>query len=552
MSKKFVIFKSVWLFSLIIGILVPMVSFAVGPEEFKTVMIEQLEFRPARYLGISGHGMDADDIDANFSNIYYENGLQPLWVKLNGPGDRARDILEALKSADSHGLNPENYLVDKIEKFWNSTDAVGLARLDLLLTLGLRGYVGDMREGRAEPRKLDPKLFATARDAEIDVKSLREQVLSATDMKAFLDEQVPPFPQYHKLKKALKKYREIEAKGGWEIIPEGKVLKPGMEDERVPIIRKRLAATGDLDSDHLKGTMYDDDVVNGLKKFQVRQGLKADGVVGKNSLSVMNVTVHKRIRQIIINMERYRWIKHELLDRVIAVNIAGFMIYGSKPQNGEAEIEMHAIVGREYHKTPVFSDEIEYIEFNPYWNLPTSIVRNEMLPKLKKNPHYLKERNIRVFEGWDPDARELDSTAVDWSKVGKREMGRYKLRQDPGAKNALGTVKFMFPNKFNVYLHDTPAHSLFKETKRAFSHGCIRVSKPAELAAYILGGEENSWGLERIGEIIAKGKRTVVPLKKPFPIYILYRTAFVDFVTGDLHFRNDIYGRDTLLEKALF
>ena len=215
-----------------------MVSFAVTPEEFKTVMIEQLEFRPARYLGISDHGMAADDIDANLSHIYYENGLQPLWVKLNGPGERARDMLEAFKSAGSHGLNPENYLVDKIEKFWNSSDAVGLARLDLLLSLGLRQYVGDMREGRAEPRKLDPKLFATARDTEIDVKALREQILSATDMKAFLDEQVPPFRQYHKLKKALKKYREIEAKGGWGIIPEGKVLKPGMDDERVPIIRK--------------------------------------------------------------------------------------------------------------------------------------------------------------------------------------------------------------------------------------------------------------------------------------------------------------------------
>ena len=526
--------------------------FAISAENFQTALIEQLEYHPAKYFGIKGQGMDAESIDQVLSKMYHENGLQPFWVGTDGPGKRARAIFKTLKAADIQGLNPERYLIDKIEKYWESTDVVGLVRLDILLTLGLRSYVADMREGRIEPRKIDPKLFATARDVEVDYNSLREQALSAPDMQAFLEQQVPPFLQYRELRKALKKYRKIKTKGGWESILEGKVLKPGMEDERVGLIRKRLVVTGDLESDNLEGIIYDDETVKAVKHFQSRHGLETDGIIGKNTVSAMNLPVDAKIRKIRINMERYRWLTHQLGERIIVVNIAGFRAAGIKPKTGEFEIEMPVIVGREYHKTPVFSDSIKYIEFNPYWNIPVSIARNEMLPKLKKNAYYLKERNIRIFNGWGPDAKELDSTAVNWGKVGKREMGRYKLRQDPGPKNALGTVKFMFPNKFNVYLHDTPSHGLFRETKRAFSHGCIRLSRPTELASYILGDKKNGWGIESVKKIIASGKRKVVSLKKPFPIYILYRTVLINPENEEVNFRADIYGRDALLEKALF
>lgn len=525
---------------------------AVDEKAFQAAFIEQLEYGPAKYLGIEGHGMDADEIDQAMSHLYHENGLQPLWVSADGPGKRAAAILEALKGSYSHGLKPASYHVDKIDKYWNSSDATGLSRLDILLSLGLRSYVGDMREGRTEPRKLDPKLFETASDVKVDFKSLREQALGTTDMKAFLDEQVPPFIQYHKLRKALKRYREIDEKGGWKAIPQGEVLKAGMKDERIRLIRKRLALTGDLQSNYLDGTGYDDEVGEGVKHFQSRHGLEVDGVVGGKTLSAMNVPVDERVRQIIINMERYRWIKHQIVDRVIAVNIAGFRLAGVRPEHGVFEIIMPVIVGREYHKTPVFSDMIRYIEFNPYWNLPTSIAKNEMLPKLRKNPYYLKERNIRVFESWAPEAKELDSTTLDWKRLGRRDIARFKLRQDPGPKNALGTVKFVFPNTYNVYLHDTPSHSLFQRTQRTFSHGCVRVSRPAELASYVLGGKEKGWGIERIKEIIATGKRKVVPLKEPLAIYILYRTVIVDPENDEVNFREDVYGRDALLEKALF
>jgi len=524
--------------------------FAVDVEEMQGAFLETLEIQPAKHLGIEGHGMDSESMDLILWELYRDNNLQGYWVSPDGPGKRAKTILDALHAADSHGLDPQRYLVDRIKEYWASTDAVGLARLDILLTLGLRNYVGDLRLGSSEPRKLDPKLFASARSVDIDWNFIREQAVSTSDMKAFIEEQAPPFPQYKKLKEVLAEYRAIKDKGGWDMVPEGEVLKPEMEDERIGLIRKRLAVTGDLSSDHPGEMIFDNEAVEAVKSFQSRHGLTADGVVGAKTLSAMNVPVDARIRQILVNMERYRWLNRHVEEPFIVVNIAGFRAGGVK--KGVFEIEMPVIVGKEYHETPVFSDAIKYIEFNPYWNVPTSIAMNEMLPKLKKNPNYLKEKNFRVFSSWEPNAKELDSTTVDWQSMGTKDIARLHIRQEPGPGNALGTVKFIFPNKYSVYLHDTPSHGLFAMEKRAFSHGCIRVSKPAELASYILGGEAEGWEMERINEIIASGKRKVVVLKKPFPIRILYRTVVVGPENDKINFSEDIYGRDALLEKALF
>ena len=535
---------------ILIALLWPAALFAVDTEEMQAAFLETLEMEPARLLGIEGHGIDSESIDVKLWELYHDNNLQGIWVSTNGPGKRANDILDALKGIGRHGLDPQHYFTDKIEKYWNKTDGVSLARLDILLTLGLRNYVWDLRYGRSEPRKLDPKLFASARNVDVDWDQITEQALSTSDIASFLDEQVPPYSQYKRLMQTLAEYRAIKNKGGWDKVPDGSLLKPDMENERVRLIRRRLAVTGDLASDHLDGLIYDNEVVEAVKAFQSRHGLTADGVVGPRTLSAMNVQVDSRIRQILVNMERYRWLSHRIEEPFIAVNIAGFRAGGVN--KGAIEIDMPVIVGKEFHKTPVFSDTIKYIEFNPYWNVPTSIAMNSMVPKLKKNPNYLKERNFRVFSSWGPDARELDSTALDWKGMERSDIARLHIRQEPGPTNALGTVKFMFPNKYSVYLHDTPSHGLFKMEKRTFSHGCIRVSKPAELASYILGGEAKGWGMDPIKEIIASGKRKVVVLEKPFPVHILYRTVVVDPRNGDVHFREDVYGRDALLEKALF
>ena len=525
-------------------------SYATSKDAYQNVFIEHLEMGPATYLNLNTHGKIAADIDKRLTEIYHGNGLQPFWIRDGKPGLRAANVLAVLEDAESHGLDPDSYFIDKIHQYWNSKDTVGLVRLDILLTLGMIRYVADQREGRMESREVDPELFAAARDVEVDWDLLRQTAFEAPDMKAFLGQQVPPFLQYRELQNKLAEYRVLAVKGGWPSIPAGNALKPGMEDQRVTIVRKRLAATGELAPENMDSAVFDTALAKAVKRFQKRHNLKPDGVVGNQTLAAMNVPVVVRIEQIIINMERYRWLKRRIRDRLVVVNIAGFEAFAGKP--GKFDLKMPVIVGKKYHKTPVFSDTIKYVVINPYWNLTPSIARNETLPNLKKDPHYLEKHNMRIFRGWGLDAPELDATTIDWSKVSKKNMNRYHIRQDPGPDNALGTLKLVFPNKYNVYLHDTPAHGLFKQERRVFSHGCIRMDRPAEMAAWVLGGEEKGWSLARVNEIVASRQRQVAVLDQPIPVYILYRTAFVNPEDNTLYFYEDIYGRDQLLAKALF
>ncbi len=494
-------------------------SYADPGEVYQNAFIEHLDLGPASYLNIEAHGRSSADIDNKLTEIYHGNGLQPFWIKDGMPSSRAIDIISVLDDAGSHGLDPANYFADKIHKYWDSKDATGLVRLDILLTMGMMRYVADQREGRIAPREIDPVLFETARDTEVDWATLMQVAFETLNMKAFLEQQAPPALQYRELRKKLSEYRALAVKGGWPEIPTGATLKPDMEEQRVTIVRQRLVATGELVTENMVSAIFDESLVEAVKQFQNRHNLNSDGVVGKQTLAVMNVSVAERIEQIIINMERYRWLKRFNDDRLVAVNIAGFKAVAGKP--GKFDLSMPVIVGKTYHATPVFSETIKYVEFNPFWNLPASIARTETLPKLKKDPLYLQKHNMRIFQGWDEDAPELDSTTMDWSNISAKDMNRYRVRQDPGPNNALGTLKIMFPNKYSVYLHDTPAHGLFKQERRAFSHGCIRMSRPAEMAAWVLGGEEKGWRLERVNEIVKNRERKVVVLDEPIPVYIL-------------------------------
>jgi len=518
---------------------------------YEEVLFEYLELGPAAYLEIHAHGRDAAAIDAKLAELYHTNELRPFWIEDGRPGRSAVAIRDALVDASSHGLEPDSYLVDRIEQYWARQDITGLVRLDILLTLGLLRYVADQREGRAEPHDLDPKLFAAARDVEVDWAAVRQAAAAAPDLSVFLAQQAPPHLQYAALRKKLAEYRALVAQGGWPTIPAGETMKPGLADPRIATVRQRLAVTGELAPTSPSSTAFDDTLEEAVKRFQMRHSLVADGIIGPQTLAAMNVPVTARIQQIVINMERYRWLKRiGEDDRVLAVNIAGFQAAGGRP--GQVEASTPVIVGKLYHKTPVFSDEIQYVVINPYWNLPPSIARNETLPKLKQDPHYLEKRNMRIFDGWGPEAKELDATTMDWSQITKKDMNRYRLRQDPGPNNALGTLKLVFPNEYNVYLHDTPSHGLFKEQRRAFSHGCIRMDRPAEMAAWVLGGEAGGWTVERVQEIVASRERQVIVPDQPVPVYILYRTAFVNPADDELYFYEDIYGRDTLLASALF
>lgn len=519
------------------------------PASLKAALEGLLNDQPAKALGISGRRMASSEISAELLERYREQGLNPVWVTPDGPGDRATILYKTLKSAPDEGLRSEDYWITEIDALWLKRSDVDLAKLEILLSVGLASYVADAREGRADPRKLDRELFAKARDISVDPVELAVEAIHAEDLEQFLSLQVPDNVHYRRLRTALAKYREIAADGDWEAVPSGETLKPGMESERVSAVRARLVRSGDLSPESPAQLLYDDDLEVAVKKFQKRFHLDIDGAIGKQTVASMNLTVNQLIRRITVNMERWRWLSHDLGDKRIFVNIAGFQLDGSNDSN--VEISMPVIVGEKYHKTPVFSGSIKYLEFNPYWNVPPSIASNEMYPELLKNPNYLRKKNIKLFYGWGEGAPEVNASAIDWPKVGKRGIRRFKLRQEPGPKNSLGRIKFMFPNEFNVYLHDTPVHHLFKRSRRDFSHGCIRVSRPLELASYLLGGEEKGWDLEKMQEIVNSRKRTIIKLEKPYPVHILYRTATVGD-DGLVYFADDVYGRDRLLEKALF
>jgi len=545
MKKGTVLVVVVSLFMILQG----MSGIGAAGEQYKNVFIEHLEAGPAQYLGLNVHGRNGAEIDTVLAEIYHANDLKPYWLENGHPTRRAEAIKAVLDDARSQGLDPDDYFTGLIHRYWDSRDTTGQVRLDLLLTLGMMRFVADQREGRLAVREIDPKLFASARNAEVPWRPLWKEAFAAADMKKFLDDQAPPFQQYAGLVKKLAEYRVLAALGGWPMVPQGEVIKPGMSDARIPILRKRLQVTGELVDGESRSAQYDGELENAVRVFQRHHGLEPDGIVGKQTLEAMNVPIDKRIEQIILNMERYRWLDRSILDeRLVVVNIAGFT--ASAGSGGRFDLTMPVVVGKEYQQTPIFNDTIKYIEFNPFWTVPPSIASNETLPRLRKNRHYLRERKMRLFSGWDADAKELDSTKINWSKVSPKQMQRYRIRQDPGPGNDLGTLKIMFPNSHNVYLHDTPQRALFNKDRRAFSHGCIRLGKPVDLASWLLGGPQAGWSIARINQLIATGKRQVVVLDKPVPIHLLYRTAVV--ADNGIFFYDDIYGRDRLISKALF
>ncbi|MEJ2058455.1 MAG: L,D-transpeptidase family protein, partial [Desulfofustis sp.] len=418
------------------------------------------------------------------ATIYNETGAQPIWVTPDGPSGKAQEILAFLDHADEEGLDPEDYETSEILKLWRADEPNDLARLDTLLTYNLVKYIHDMSYGLLKFRTSEPDLFAEAGNAQFDPLRAVETARSTNNLTAYLNGLAPSHRYYTNLKKALAQVRDQPQDTGRRMISAGPLIKPGGSDQRLPLIRQRLAKEHGLVTEANNTSFYDDDLANAISLFQKRHGLETDAIIGPQTLTALNISKQEKINIIRANMARWRWQAHELGKNYVMVNIAGFSLTAVK--NNETMLEMPVIVGKRQHQTPVFSDTIKYLDFNPFWNVTPSIARNEELPALQENPNHLIERNIRLFSSWQEDAIELDSTAIDWHNVSRSQMSRYKLRQDPGLFNALGRVKFVFPNRHAVYLHDTPARDLFNQSFRSFSHGCIRVSRPLALALFIL------------------------------------------------------------------
>jgi len=481
--------------------------------------------------------------------VYRIPDPRPFWVTPDGPGPNASIILDFLKKAEAEGLDPKNYEVDKIAALFTVREPRMLAELDTLLTFNLIKYIHNVSKGQIKPYYAETEMFVPADEVDFKPVTTMAKVLGTQDLAGYLASLPPAHAHYTHLKKALLTYRAIEKNGGWLSIPPGKIIRPGDDDDRLPSVIRRLSATGDLVPAVPLDNHYSPLLRQSIVRFQDRHGLAADGNVGPNTLAAMNVSVGARIQQIIINMTRWRWQAPDLGKKYILVNIANFDLKAF--EDGQEVFQFPVIVGKYNHQTPIFSDRIRYISFNPYWNIPPNIAANEELPRLRKNPHHLMNRHVRLFSNWSDNAREIDSRFVDWKNVSPAKMRQYKLRQDSGPWNALGRIKFDFPNEYDVYLHDTPSHNLFSRTQRDFSHGCIRVSDPEKLAAFVLQGQAEDWPPEKISSHIKGKKQVFIRVAEPVPVHITYQTSWVD-KGGLICFNNDIYDRDKSLRRAIF
>ena len=463
--------------------------------------------------------------------------------------DNVAILMQEIANIGEDGLDPEDYHFTPLSdlhariKATESPAPEVLADFDLLLTDSLIRLGYHLIFGKVDPESLDPHWNLAIEIDDHDPVEKIEEVLMTGNLAKALDDLRPTHMAYKDLKSALATYRGIQAAGGWEPVPTGVTLKKGMTDDRVPALRQRLSISGDLENAPTDAHFFDEQVEQAVKHFQQRHRLTVDGVVGKNTLEALNVPVESRIDQLRVNLDRARWVLHAISGKFVLVDIAGFEAYFFR----EDDIiwRSRVQVGRPYRRTPVFRSDIKYLVFNPTWTIPPGILRRDILPAVKKNPNYLKERNINVI---NRQGNLISQDTIDWSQYPKKGFP-YMLRQDPGSRNAMGLVKIMFPNKHLVYLHDTPSRSFFEREDRTFSSGCIRVEKPFELAALLLDNP-TKWNQESIKRIIESKRPYTVTLPEHIPVLLLYWTAVVD-QDGAVHFKKDPYNRDMAVLEGL-
>lgn len=516
-----------------------------------------------------------DVIAADLQTFYDERERRLAWLD-EKPNPRvqtrAHGVIRALHDASRHGLDPEHYRISELEGRLASLEqegastSRGLYELDAELTAALLHYGSHLLRGRVAPGAVPQQWHSEPREA--DLAKLLQSVLESnpeTAPEAFLAEVTPPHEGYRELVDLLERWRTLADEGGRPQVPDGPLLEQGdtADAERLDALTRRLRASGDLEepasassgateateaeaTEATSEPIFDAKLAEALRRFQARHGIRVDGIVGPNTLAALNVPVEDRIRQIRMNLERWRWLPADFGDRYVHVNTAAQEL---TTYDGDRSTQrMAVVVGKEGWRTPVFTDEMERVVLHPYWNVPQNIVRSDLLPKLRENRSYLQENDFEVLSGWGSDARVLDPAGIDWSTV---DLSEIRVRQRPGPGNSLGQIKFLFPNDFNVYLHDTPAQQLFDEPDRARSHGCVRVERPVDLAGFVFA-ETEGWDAAKTRNWIERSqpRRHTVELDRDLPVYMLYWTAFQDD-QGRPHFVEDIYGYDEALARVL-
>ncbi len=447
-----------------------------------------------------------------------------------------------LDRAAEQGLDAADYRVDP-----------AAADAEAALQSAVLRYLRHLHQGRVTPKDLGFRVV-TAPVPEGGIAQRLALLTDGAQLRALAEELTPPLAQYRQLRQALAHYRDLAAGPAFAALPalgkSGKI-QPGQAYEGAAALRERLVAFGDLPSDAAPAsTLHDEALAAGLMRFQLRHGLDADGVIGRGTLAALNVPPARRVRQIELALERLRWLPHRSGRPFIAINIPMFRLWAwdaDAPETAPA-VRMGVIVGRAVRtQTPVFADEMTHLIFRPYWNVPRSILRNEVLPAAEADPLYLRRHDMELVAGQGDDAKPLEASPENLAAA---RAGTLRIRQRPGPKNSLGLVKFIFPNDDNVYLHGTPAQQLFGRSRRDFSHGCVRVEAPLALASWLLR-DQPDWTRERIEQAMNGATTRQVNLSRPVPVILYYVTAAVTPDDGLLHFADDLYGHDLSLERAL-
>jgi murein L,D-transpeptidase YcbB/YkuD len=479
-------------------------------------------------------------IQSKTKAFYDDNGYKIVWLDRRGPSSLYKAFKTEVQESARYGMNPEDYQVDiidsEIEKLYDhrKPDVVEIAKLDLQITASFFLFTTHMIEGRIRNPGAPEFIWQKGQPKEDDVDILLNET-NGSGLRKELDRLQPMDPQYEKLRKALETYHKVEAQASFKPLHLSRPLKPGQSDDNVAHVRTILSPIYLQSKNVNDSTMYDDELVAAVKKFQRLHGLTEDGIVRGETLRFLNISPGERADMISLNLERLRWrpftTQHE--DDII-VNVPEY--YLRVYHNKKEQLSMRVVLGSDFNATPIFNDTLKYIAFSPTWNVPQSILEEEFLPNLQANPEYYSQEFIFYHK-----RDSVNPAEIDW-KDEKLNLEEFRAVQRSGDLNALGKVKFIMPNNFNIYLHDTPADGLFKRKERALSHGCVRLEKPIELAEYLLK-DQPKWNRKRIEEAIDSDEPINVNLKKPYPVHIVYRTVWVD-ENGEVNFREDIYGHD--------
>ena len=538
---------------------------AIGTATITNLQASELAYQEAS-ADVIMHSLESQKKNSFLRKLYTQLFFVPLWMHEKGLSKAGKELLSYIKNdgtLDKAGrLYQDALLLESLAQEIYAANGTTAQKINLEFKISQLyeaytnyAYLGGINWGAFNARISnlmvnDVNTEWVLHRPDADALAMAEHAALGGSLADELKKTVPSKYRYKALQKELIKYREIKANGGWLPISLEGTLKPGMRTQAVYALRERLRVTGDyipcVDNSSTEGFEYDKCLQKAVKCFQKRNGLTVDGEVGPGTLAALNKTVDERITTILLNLDRIKWLKKRNAKRHIIINIPDFMLYFE--EDGKLRQSIRTVVGTPKNPTPIFSNEVKTIVLNPYWNIPKSIIQKEMIPKLLRNSNAMAKKGIEIRRGWGKDAKLVNASSVDWSEYRYSKHVPFRFAQVPGPRNALGKVKFLFPNKYAVYMHDTPAKSLFKRTKRAFSHGCIRLQKPRELLKTFASFNPNV-DFEK-SQTILKGKdKTYYSLKEKVPVDVIYLTAWIDY-DGKLQFRNDIYNYDKMQLKS--